>query len=721
MSDPEQLEARTTSGFRERSASRRSSEARHKRRALSASVLLHFFVIVGVIFLTPWRRAMEELQIQKEPLDRAFSHDELTSLDDTLERINVSRMQQKISLLREFEEKIGNLGEAAQEKYDTYLSDQQSAAPEKTRDAAKRVIRAMARASEALARGDNEQVRQEQHRTEVLQQQVLGKLSMLPAEPVMEVVALQEEDVRLQGVASEAFKKVGSIKGEQNVRQEVRKFTHQMEQSGNRVRQLQGGIARTKQEIGREQKAIEKHHDAIAKHEHQLKEITSGKHRQQIQTYIERHRGWIEGIEERIEEKNTRIDGLREEILEAERLSTAAAQERSDVLEELEKAKLVATQAQERARKVQEKTVDQIEKVVSDSVSQTGSVPSELPLREERKEVDDERKIVQQTGKNVAELFEEAELIEQKLTDAFERIRAMELAVLREVSLKHAQGVVDDVTPVRHGIDRIALAATPRTGSAFKAKRQAVVEVLKETESMVDLARLLEGQLFREANSAGGSRLALALAGGPVLSNASSETDDEGLEATLVEEEELTRKAGVKPGRQVAVEFGRRIEDRGDSAEWIVIGSWYVIGPWDNSERRNLDRQFPPESIIDLDAMYLGKHGETIKWQFVTTTHPKGCVQPLNAEPYGVWYATTEIYLEREQTLWVALGSDDRGTLWVNGRRVWLSAPQHKIWRPMEAVIPVSFRAGRNRLLLRCENGKSVMGFSMSAQLREEM
>jgi hypothetical protein len=78
--------------------------------------------------------------------------------------------------------------------------------------------------------------------------------------------------------------------------------------------------------------------------------------------------------------------------------------------------------------------------------------------------------------------------------------------------------------------------------------------------------------------------------------------------------------------------------------------------------------------------------------KFVSTTHPQGFTEPVNVEPYGVWYATTEVYVETAQTLWVALGSDDHGALWGNGKRVWLSSPEHKKGGLRRRLSPCPFK-----------------------------
>ncbi|MEM7602352.1 MAG: hypothetical protein AAF357_13165, partial [Verrucomicrobiota bacterium] len=96
-----------------------------------------------------------------------------------------------------------------------------------------------------------------------------------------------------------------------------------------------------------------------------------------------------------------------------------------------------------------------------------------------------------------------------------------------------------------------------------------------------------------------------------------------------------------------------------------------------------------------------------------------GSVEPANEESYGIWYAFTEIHLDRAQDLWIAMGSDDKGQVWINDSPVWVSASHHKNWSPDEALRKVHFQEGRNQILYRIENGQHGMAFSLWVHLEE--
>lgn len=158
--------------------------------------------------------------------------------------------------------------------------------------------------------------------------------------------------------------------------------------------------------------------------------------------------------------------------------------------------------------------------------------------------------------------------------------------------------------------------------------------------------------------------------------------------------------------------LGRMVTSTGEPTEWLFVDTWYTIGPFPNPSRVNLNRKFPPESVVDLDAVYTGKNGRPIHWEFKQSRDLR--VVPVDAEPYGIWYAYTELYFDKDMDLWIAIGSDDKANIWVNGLPVWISGDELKVWRSNEGYRKVAFKAGRNQILYRVENGWHSIMFSMA-------
>ena len=161
--------------------------------------------------------------------------------------------------------------------------------------------------------------------------------------------------------------------------------------------------------------------------------------------------------------------------------------------------------------------------------------------------------------------------------------------------------------------------------------------------------------------------------------------------------------------------FGRKITSYGRPVNCFFIDSWYMIGPFPNSHRHHIDDMFPPESLIDLDAEYIGKHGP-VRWEYCSSsTH---FIKPIHFAEYGIYYAHTELYADQEQAVWMAFGSDDRLDVWINDIKVWQSANHLKQWRPDEGYRRVYLNQGYNKILARLENGYRECGFSVIVALK---
>lgn len=181
---------------------------------------------------------------------------------------------------------------------------------------------------------------------------------------------------------------------------------------------------------------------------------------------------------------------------------------------------------------------------------------------------------------------------------------------------------------------------------------------------------------------------------------------------------------------------GRRIAARGPSPKWLYVDSWYILGPFDNTGRRNIDKKFPPETVIDLNATYPGKNGVPIRWEFFQAGRPN-IMPPLDGYyqatynpalspdanymrclEYIIYYAYTELWVEEACDLWIAIGSDDFSKLWIEDQLVWSSGKRLKPWRLNEGVRKVHFKKGRNRILYRVENGNNITEFSLVISLQ---
>jgi len=164
-------------------------------------------------------------------------------------------------------------------------------------------------------------------------------------------------------------------------------------------------------------------------------------------------------------------------------------------------------------------------------------------------------------------------------------------------------------------------------------------------------------------------------------------------------------------------EVGRKVVSEGGApVEWMFVDTWYTIGPFPNPKRINLNKKFPPETVVNLSATYRGKDDRIVGWEFLQSNRIK-CV-PLHDEEFAIYYAYTELWFDQPMELWVAIGSDDKANVWINGLPVWISGDQLKPWRINEGLRKVHFKEGVNTVLFRVENGWKGTSFSMGIEVR---
>lgn len=175
---------------------------------------------------------------------------------------------------------------------------------------------------------------------------------------------------------------------------------------------------------------------------------------------------------------------------------------------------------------------------------------------------------------------------------------------------------------------------------------------------------------------------------------------------------------------------GATLGPGGEFANRLLLDGWQVIGPFAGRRDRNYaaNPAYAPERAVLLDAVYEGKGGRLLGWAPLKGgAYP--LVPPVPAED-AVYYAYTEVRLDRDRDLWLWLGADDHMRLWVNDElayagstdsKLWFFAEAHgagqdrliQDWNLTEARRLVHFHKGVNRLLLKLSNGPRHVFFSV--------
>lgn len=401
-----------------------------------------------------------------------------------------------------------------------------------------------------------------------------------------------------------------------------------------------------------------------------------------------------------------------------------------------------------------------------------------------KEHVEDELVSKNAAAMEIVEAYELAKQIEDKIIESYKDIKATQTAISRRMSYDSAQKLTDVPKPVRIEANAEALRNVARTKDALDAKKAEQVKVVREAETMVDATvemmneamEIVMKQSPEKAMAHMDSKSVKWLTDKDFASMETAEEKQQRLEQMQNEAEyqvqiteaaaeneserakdisslmknaiaesgqsdgkpEAKQQRGSAPGgppplsdSDMDILPGNKVCVRGQagdvpSARWMYVNDWYVIGPFPNPNRENLRRKFPPESVVDLNATYAGKNGETVSWKFmqcensIKNKRGRAHVVPRSGAEYVIWYAYAEVFFDEECDRWIAIGSDDRSDFWINGYPVWGSSNKLKQWNIAEGFRKCHFKKGRNELLIRVENGWHSSDWSVCIALSED-
>ena len=382
-----------------------------------------------------------------------------------------------------------------------------------------------------------------------------------------------------------------------------------------------------------------------------------------------------------------------------------------------------------------------------------------------------------QKPEDLAGLYQAAVKTEAELAETYRRLRATELAMARQIPLARALELTDVARTARPDL-AVALRGSAANGADVASQRQAVLDARSEIGAMRSLAdsmlararglgagvaqqQTLE-QLAAEDDNQRAKDLTGAMRSGAGAGkgtagtssgragNGSGRTGSGGGAVSGGSGSSVAGGGGVGSGpgsggsgdgtssgppevqKDLAALPGRVIGAGAVAGRWMFVDSWYLLGPFDNTGRANIEKQFPPETVVDLNATYVGKRGRPVRWEFHQAAQPR-IVPPFdNFNPlpsgatdggdavksrdleYIIYYGCTELRAVEECDVWIAVGSDDFSKLWIEDQLVWASGKGHKKWRVDEGFRKVHLKQGVNRVLFRVENGHAQTEFSLA-------
>jgi len=316
-------------------------------------------------------------------------------------------------------------------------------------------------------------------------------------------------------------------------------------------------------------------------------------------------------------------------------------------------------------------------------------------------------------GRDIPGLYDVAKIIEQTTYGTYRQMRAVELARIQSLPLKEALGVTKVAVPPHPDLklEVFQQDITNAKDGKLDALKDELFTAHSEIGSMVAAAlRMLDMAEGLMASDVGGTTI-LASGGGALYEGSGDVRWGSPVGPPLLAHEYFPGAKESRFGKDFRPAPGRKLVSDGVKAEWMYVDTWYVIGPFPNPDRVFLEKKFPPESVVDLDATYVGKRGRKLRWEFRQSPHMM--IAPHVADRYAIWYAYTEIYAEKPQDRWVAFGSDDYSRAWLNGELIWSSGKTPHHWIPDRGFRKLHFNQGYNPLLFRLENAGGTTGFSV--------
>ncbi len=743
---------------------------RESGRWFALSVALHVVVFALLIYFTPLR----DLMRFEEPTrpQRTMSGDEIEQLSESIEERVAESIRDNVQELRRTLEEMERIEAQMDVEFTRFDRRQKQQA---ARDALKEMTEAVARMDEAIdsieADADIETTDRHQALAEQAQERARKKLDMSPI-PVAEALEhhAQAERVHRQAKSQHDRKRDAELKRkgvevriETEAKAKLEKEQAELESArtaeAKAVEALQAArkdleAAQADNDKARQAKAnLDSESPSDEKRRAAKEAREASEHLKKSKRALDHSERARDGAERRVRAKAADVEEALGRVKELQGQAKEYEQQRQA------RAKASA-EAQKKAKEAQVKAIKALEKSIAAHASQvqTASGEADGDGGATTQTVSSTSSEDSTKDQDVAELYDAGKSAEDAVAEKLKEVRARDLAMVRRITLDKARDDIDVVRPVRPDLDEELLRDKPRTDETFEAHKEELKKALRETTSMVNLAHQM---LEMARQSAEGLKFGVSAEAAPEQMEEAElalRIDELAMEDVSGDYSDLTqvmKMAAPQPAEQAPPQQMRRGEDYEDltaeqleegkllelgadgedvggvpaltpdtpmvaaqrlgavgrRAKWLYLDTWYTIGPWPNPARRNIDRQYPPNTLIDLDATYTTEAGRQVRWQFVQSDGPR--VTPADAREYGIWYAYAELRMDEARDVLVAVGSDDRGILEINGVRVWISSKRLKGWDIDEAWRKVHLRKGINRFLFRLENGWLQTGFSV--------
>ena len=284
--------------------------------------------------------------------------------------------------------------------------------------------------------------------------------------------------------------------------------------------------------------------------------------------------------------------------------------------------------------------------------------------------------------------LEKARALLDRIQQMEKKARAQELARALKIpdaeALKQVQQAApNDVPPEADSPKNDAEVA--QTLERYEQLALAAVERRRlQEERQVNGSKIQIGQPH-DAGTRGTASSPTASDGDGSLQNGRTGTSPNASYARAANDSRPESRQYTKPLQPVAVRLqdlrlghGNAIGAGAPLANRVVIDRWYVIGPFAATDKSSMKTIYPPEMLVDLDGVYLGKGARVLQWQYLSA--PRYPLVPPEPVATAIYFGYTEIRSDSDRDVWMALGADDDAKLWVNDKLVWNSGNAFKPW-----------------------------------------
>ncbi|MDA3962512.1 MAG: hypothetical protein PF961_17135 [Planctomycetota bacterium] len=677
------------------------------------SLLVHSIALVALVaWANPFDKDPEQ-EKDKQP-DIVLSGDRMTELVEQVREIQQKALKTRLGDLQAIEYEMEQMRQALNEEYTKFSEQQQSEALERAVAAQEQALAAQQQAIDKQAAQDQTAAREQQIKAQAAMDEALTRMSVSPVGAA--AMAAQELAKEAQ---TEADAKLDVARSASGALSKVERDTERD------IKRREGDRNKRAKDLAKEEKRAEDLAKKVAEQESKQDKLADSddkKARERVAKDVKKAKDEAAKQDKKV--KSIKADvAKRQKDVDAKRAAAGKA-----IAERSEAAKAAAKQADKAQREAKARQEQALAKA-----KQAAEAASEQVVQAEDIRAPDMEQAFA-SAEDLVDVYQQSKAAEDRITERYRDLRAAELAMIRDIPFEQAAASIEVPKPERAELDATLLRKDVRNGAEAKAHEKQMETALVESAAMVNLATELLALLQEQQLSQQQGATVQVMREAAAAQDAVEQQVKEGKDTKSADVTEMMKQAAAKesgkpaesgggklvsyqvPHEEITVKDnptpGRVITTRPDvpGAEWMYVDSWYTIGPFPNEGRRNIDTRFPPESVVDLDATYVGKGGKEISWHFQQATGP--CVVPRDDESWAVYYAHTEVWVDRDIDLWLAVGSDDKSHIWVNGQLVWVSEPHHKPWRIGEGYRKIHLQKGRNRVLYRVENGQYGMGFS---------